>query len=410
MESFQKINSEKQKIKKVAKLYVLVVLALVLFSVGFIFGRVTDSTQQWYDLNDLTVQDLPNTMNHELFQIVWSYLNKDFVGKESIDPQKMFYGALSGFVAGTDDPYTVFMDPDQTKEFAEDINGQFTGIGAEIGIRSDRLTIIAPLPDSPAEKAGLMSGDKIFAIDNLDTTGMSIDKAVKLIRGPKGTNVTLIVMRGDDELLEIVIERDVIETKSMKWEFREDGLLYIELSAFYEDTTPLFNQMIKEAKGQLVKGIILDLRNDPGGLLTEANSVASRWVENGEVIAIEKFSDGRETIYRSKTKPDFNGIPTVILIDGGSASASEIVAGALKDYELATLIGEKTFGKGSVQELKVLPDGSSLKITTAAWYTPLNNSIDKIGIEPDIAVEYTIEDLENKYDPQLAKAVEFLAQ
>lgn len=408
MESFQKINLEKQKIKKVAKIYVWVVVVIAIFFLGFILGHVTDNKQRWYELNDLTTVDMPDTLNHDLFQVVWSYLNKDFVGKDSIDPQKMFYSALTGFVAGADDPYTVFMNPDQTQEFAEDINGQFTGIGAEVGMRNDRLTIIAPLPDSPAEKAGLMAGDKIYAIDNLDTTGMSVDKAVKLIRGPKGTVVTLIVMRNDDELLEISIERDVIETKSMKWEFRNDGILYIELSAFYEDTTPLFNQMIKQAKNYNITGIILDLRNDPGGLLTEANFVASRWVDNGQVIAIERFSDGREIIYRSKNTPDFKNIPTIILIDGGSASASEIVAGALKDHNLATLVGEKTFGKGSVQELKLLPDGSSLKVTTAAWYTPNGNSIDKIGIEPDILVEYTAEDVQKKQDPQLEKALEML--
>lgn len=408
MESFQKINLEKQKIKKVAKIYVWVVVVIAIFFLGFILGHVTDNKQRWYELNDLTTVDMPDTLNHDLFQVVWSYLNKDFVGKDSIDPQKMFYSALTGFVAGADDPYTVFMNPDQTQEFAEDINGQFTGIGAEVGMRNDRLTIIAPLPDSPAEKAGLMAGDKIYAIDNLDTTGMSVDKAVKLIRGPKGTVVTLIVMRNDEELLEISIERDVIETKSMKWEFRNDGILYIELSAFYEDTTPLFNQMIKQAKNHNITGIILDLRNDPGGLLTEANFVASRWVDNGQVIAIERFSDGREIIYRSKNTPDFKNIPTIILIDGGSASASEIVAGALKDHNLATLVGEKTFGKGSVQELKLLPDGSSLKVTTAAWYTPNGNSIDKIGIEPDILVEYTAEDVQKKQDPQLEKALEML--
>ena len=400
---------EKRKIKKAVKIYIGVIVMLAIFGFGVLIGSVMDDDfRNAYNVDEITVQDLPNIFDQELFEIVWSHLNTDFLKKDDLDSQKMFYSAIAGFVSGAGDPYTVYFDPETTSEFLTDISGEFQGIGAEVGIRDDVLTIVAPLPGSPAEIAGILSGDKVYEIDGISTWDISLEKAVKLIRGPKGTQVTLLVLRDDETTIDIVVTRDTIEIKSVEWEFRDDGLVYVELNSFHQDTSDLFKQLVKEIKKNKPKGIIVDLRNNPGGLLSEANYITALWVPNGENIVLERFSDGREVVYKSKGSSALKNYPTVLLINGGSASGSEILAGALKDLDLATLIGEKTFGKGSVQELKHLPDGSALKVTIAEWLTPLGNSINEVGIDPDIEVELTAEDYLEEKDPQLDKAIEVL--
>lgn len=398
----------KTKTKKVIVIAILLIWFVVLFSAGYVFGKVTEGKIN-VKFNPFIYKqtELPAIFQNSLIRQVWTILKTDFVDKDKIDDKKLFYGALAGFVSGADDPYTVFFDPDLTKDFESQVSGKFEGIGAEIGLKDGILTVVAPLPGTPAARAGLLAGDKIYSIDGKETVGMSLDQAIKLIRGPQGTKVTLLVMRGDDEPRAIEILRDVIEIESVKWRFRGDGIAYVELNSFNSDTMDLFKKFIAEFKTRKIKGIVFDLRNDPGGLLDTAIDVSSLWLTD-KLVVIEKFGDGRETRYESDGNAVFKNYPTVVLINNGSASGSEIVAGAFQDYKIATLVGQKSFGKGSVQELRKMPDGSSIKVTVAKWLTPNGRTIDREGIEPDVKVEITKEDAAKKIDTQLNKAIAIL--
>lgn len=351
---------------------------------------------------------LSEDVDFNLFWKVWDLLHKEYVDKGKINEKEMFYGAIYGMTAALKDPYTVFMDPKNTKEFADDLAGTFEGIGAEIGIRKDVLVIIAPLANMPAEKAGLKAGDKIYAINGVSTAGIMVDEAVNKIRGHKDTEVTLTISRdGLSKAKDVKIKRGVIIVKSVITEMRSDKIFVIKVSNFNNDTSNLFNQAVSEVVKLNPKGIILDLRNNPGGYLDTAVEVASEWVEDG-VIVTEKFTEEKKNEYLARGRARLKDFSTVILVNQGSASASEIVAGALKDKNKATIIGKKTFGKGSVQTMEDLPDGSSVKITVAKWLTPNGDCINEQGIAPNVEVELTEEDYNNLKDPQLDKALEIL--
>ncbi len=402
------LNKNKKITKKIVITLVVIAFIFLFYMAGYISGKLGEGKIE-LKVNPQLYQetDLPEMFSGTLLQQIWSVIKTDYVDQENIDEKELYYGALKGFVAGVGDPYTVLLDPETAKEFDQQISGEFEGIGAEIAIKDGIVTVVAPLPDTPADKAGLLAGDKIYAVDGTEVIGMSLDKVVRMIRGPKGTEVTLLIVRGDDEAKELIIARGVIELKSVKWSFRPDGLAYIELNSFNGDTTDLFNQAAAEIVAKKPKGIILDLRNNPGGLLDTAIDICSFWLDS-EVAVIERFGDGRETEYKTENKSPLKGFPTVVLINKGSASGSEILAGAFQDYGIATTVGEQSFGKGSVQVLKKLPDGSSIKVTIAKWLTPKGTSINDQGIAPDVAVEITKEDFDNKKDPQLDKAVELL--
>lgn len=349
-----------------------------------------------------------SSFDFNLYWEVWDRLKKDYVDKNKISDEDMFYGSLRGLASSMGDPYTVFMDPEEVKEFLGDMSGSFEGIGAEIGMRHDIITIIAPLSGMPAEKAGLRSGDRVYEINGESTLGLSVDAAVKKIRGPKDSEVTLTVIRDDeDKPLDITITRGLIVVKSVKTEMRADGILIITVSNFNDDTLSLFKEAMQETLLKNPKGIILDLRNNPGGYLDTAISMASAWVPEGPVV-IEQFGEGRREEYFSSGGAPLQDFKTVVLINGGSASASEIVAGALRDYKRATLVGDQSFGKGSVQGLRDLSDGSSLKVTVAQWMTPAGDYINDKGISPNIVIELTKEDINADLDPQLDKAIELI--
>jgi carboxyl-terminal processing protease len=351
---------------------------------------------------------LSTDVDFNLFWQVWDSLKSQYVDQDKLSDKKMFYGAIKGMVAAVGDPYTIFMDPKIAKEFSNDLAGTFEGIGAEIGIKNDILTIIAPLSDMPAEKAGLRTGDKILAIDGTSTAGMFVDEAVNLIRGPKDTKVTLTIAReGVSGVKDYVLTRGTIIVKSVRTEMRKDGVFDINITNFNEDTTALFKEAVQKAIDANPKGIVLDLRSDPGGFLDTAIEVASEWVQNN-IVVIEKQGDGTKNENLSRGRARLKGYSTVVLVNGGSASASEIVAGALKDYDLATIVGEKTFGKGSVQTLDNFSDGSSVKITVAKWLTPLGHSINEEGIEPDVVVPLTVADYNANKDPQMDAAIKIL--
>lgn len=345
-------------------------------------------------------------LDFNLYWEVWDSLKTNFVDKNLISDRDLFYGSLRGLAEASGDPYTIFMDPEESNDFDNDLAGTFEGIGAEIGLRNDIVTVIAPLEGAPAEEAGLRAGDKIYAVDGESTIGRRVNEVVKMIRGPKGTDVTITYIRDDEKPQDLVIRRSVIIVKSVKTERRDDGIFIIRISNFNNDTEALFGEAVRTALLERPKGIILDLRNNPGGYLETAVNLASEWVAEGPIVA-EQFNNNRRNEFPSTGRARLKDFPTVVLVNGGSASASEILAGALRDYKKATLVGETTFGKGSVQAIHDLSEGA-LKVTVAKWLTPAGDYIDEKGIEPDVVVELTRDDVNNNRDPQLDKALELL--
>ncbi|OQB44578.1 MAG: Carboxy-terminal processing protease CtpB precursor [Parcubacteria group bacterium ADurb.Bin159] len=345
-----------------------------------------------------------------LFEEVYSAIKTQYI-VPSVDDDTLYYGALEGMVNGLEDPYSVFLKPDLAKMFEEDISGNFEGVGMEIGIKNNQLTVIAPLPGTPAERAGLRTGDEIYAIDGEATAGLSIDMATLLIRGKKGTPVTLTIWReGWETLKDIEIIRDTIKIQSVKWEKKTPTIAYLRIVHFSENTLEEFEEAVEALNPASLKGIILDLRNNPGGYLDTAVDIAGWWVEENkeEIVVSSKNNIHQIQSYKTKSRGNFANLKTVVLINNGSASGAEILAGALQDWGKATLVGETTFGKGSVQVLIPMADGSALKLTAAYWYTPKDRSIEKMGIEPDIKIEFTEEDYLKEKDPQLEKAMEIL--
>jgi carboxyl-terminal processing protease len=353
----------------------------------------------------------PEDVDFSLFWEAWHTLEENFVDSEEIDYQKMIYGAISGMTEALEDPYTVFMTPEDLKIFEEDVAGEFEGVGMEIGIRDDQLTVIAPLEGTPAEKAGLRAGDKIIKIDDKETRDLPLDIAVKYIRGPKGTEVTLTIFReGWSEPKEFIIIRDVIEVPSLKWELVEGNIAYLKLYHFTQAARYDFNIAALEILNSPAEKIILDLRNNGGGFLQVAQDIAGWFLKEGEVVTIEDTgSEEEEKSYRTEGPARLLPYPAVVLINEGSASASEILAGALRDNRGIKLIGQDSFGKGSIQELEELSKGG-LKITIARWLTPKGELIADKGLEPDIKVEMTDQDYEQDRDPQLDKAIEVIKE
>lgn len=350
------------------------------------------------------------------FWQVWNLLNDKFVSgttSDSVTEEERIWGAIEGLVGSYEDPYTIFLPPDDAAIFEEDISGNFSGVGMEVGIRDGIVTIIAPLPDTPAEEAGLLAGDVIVRIDKMSTEGMNIDEAVQLIRGEKETEVTLTIYReGFEEFLEVPVVRDTINIPTSKTEVRGDVFI-IYLYSFNAISEAEMQQALRRFVQSGTKKLILDLRGNPGGFLQSAVSISSFFLPVGKVIVREHFGeDDDEHVYRSYGRELGTFAPErmVVLIDEGSASASEIVAGALREHDVATLIGSKTFGKGSVQELVNLEGGSSLKVTVARWLTPDGISISEGGLAPDIEVERTPQDRIDGNDPQLDAAIEFLGR
>ena len=350
----------------------------------------------------------PQEVDFSQFWEVWGELEEKFVDRAAIDRKKLVYGAIGGLVKALGDPYTVFLPPRETKLFREDVRGSFGGIGAEIGIRKEVLTIIAPLKGSPAERAGLKAADKILKINATTTADLSLEEAVSYIRGPIGTEVTLTISREDEDTREVAITRETIVVPIIETSRKGDGIFSIHLLSFNGSSPLEFRRAIREFLIAGDKKLILDLRSNPGGFLDAAVDIASWFVPAGEVVAREKTADGSEVLYRSSGHRLLEDTPVVVLVDQGSASASEIVAGALRDARGAKLVGDKTFGKGSVQEVDDLSGGASLKITIAKWLTPKGTSINDKGLEPDIKVEVKKEDTEAGKDPVLEKGIEVL--
>lgn len=324
----------------------------------------------------------------ELFTDVLAIVKKSYV--EEVDTKKLVYGAINGMLTSLD-PHSSFMPPETYKEMKIDTKGSFGGLGIEITVKEGILTVISPIEDTPAFKAGIKAGDQILKIDDKFTKDLTITDAVKRMRGVKGTKVTLTIMReGFDKTKEFVLERDIIQVKSVKHKVLDDGYGYIRIAQFQEKTDDDLEKALQalQADQKPLKGLVLDLRNDPGGLLDQAVRVSEHWIDEGKLIVYtegrEKDSQMRFTYRRGHKQPDY---PIVVLINSGSASASEIVAGCLQDHKRAVVMGTQSFGKGSVQTIIPLADNSGLRLTTARYFTPSGRSIQAKGITPDIVAE-----------------------
>lgn len=391
------------------KLITILLIVVLSYAIGFKSGRsgVTFEPKEFKIVNQ---SEQPKEVNYQLLWDALNVLNTKYIDKP-VDQQKVLYGAIRGAIQSTGDPYTDFFEPKANEAFKTDLKGSFDGIGAEIGKRNDQIVVVAPLDGTPAKKAGIQAKDVILEVNHESTAGWSVEQTVSKIRGKKGTEVVLLVAReGKDAPFEVKLVRDTIAVKSVKLEYKDvngQKIAVLTVSKFGDDTKPLFTQAVNDILTSGAKGIILDLRNNPGGYLQTSVDLGSAWIKAGDIVVTEAKSTGEKEEYKSTGNARLsNGLKTVVLINGGSASASEILAGALHDHGLAKLVGEKSFGKGSVQELVELKDGSAVKVTIAKWITPSGKNLNKDGLVPDVESKLTEEDVNAGKDPQMDKALE----
>lgn len=365
----------------------LVIAFLFVLGAGYILGTTVTNGRQKLDLNQ--------------FWQVYDIINRRFVG--SIDQSKASEGAVAGLVQSLGDPFSMYLPAQARKDLDNELKGQFEGIGAELTQKDGLITIVAPLDGSPASTAGLKAKDIILKIGDESTSGMIVDEAVSKIRGPKGTTVTLEVARPKvSDPIKLTITRDAIHVKSVDVKMLDGNIGFLEIRQFGDDTVELVKKGVAELAKSQPKAVIIDLRNDPGGYLDAVAPIAGQFIAPNVVVK-ERYKDGRIELIRSTDVPVMPNTPLFILVNGGSASAAEILSGALQDYKRATLVGQKTFGKGSVQDIIPLKAGAALRLTIAEWLTPNDRQISKKGIDPDVVVEG---DKESDSDPVLAKALE----
>jgi carboxyl-terminal processing protease len=399
--------------KHIALLVLGGVIALTFFNLGFHTGE-KQLSQAIVNIENTTAGQ-PAHVDFAPFWKTWNLINEKYVPASStlktINDQEKVWGAIRGLTNSLGDPYTVFFPPVESELFESDIRGNFEGVGMEVVAKEGAIIVVSPLKNSPAARAGVLAGDKIIKINNTETANLSTEDAVQLIRGPKGSQATITVLRKDHVApFDIKITRDIINIPTINTKELDGGIFVIELYNFSEQSPNLFRNALREFIISHDDKLILDLRGNPGGYLEAAIDMASWFLPSSKVVVKEDFGSTSEPkIYRSKGYDVFNdNLKFVILVDQGSASASEILAGALAEQGKAVLVGDKTFGKGSVQELINITPQTSLKITIARWLTPNGLSISQNGIEPQYVVKYTLDDKENGRDPQLTKALEIL--
>lgn len=352
--------------------------------------------------------DLPPV---QTFWDVFSYVEANYYGDGRKKSDELCYAAISGMLGALGDRYTRFLDPDQNKQMQEDNRGDFEGIGAKLEMKESQVRIAQPLEDSPAKAAGIRKGDVIVKVDGKPTQGLELEDVVKMIRGPRGTSVTLTIKRIDAaDTFEVTIVRKVITSPIVEWRVEDESskIGYIQLSQFNEKSDLLFDKALTDLESKGMRGLILDLRGNPGGLLDVAIEIGSRLIDKGDIVVIQD-KGGRQSRYGVQSQQQNHRLyPLVVLIDGSSASASEIIAGAIQDHKAGTLVGTDSFGKGKVQTIMSLPDGCAVVITTAKYFTPSLRDVDKLKIHPDVVVEPSDDDIKNDVDSQLNKAVEIL--
>lgn len=416
------------------------VLFFIVFFVGYFVGtQKVNFDWRNYKPNITIVNKEPpssaSLVDFNLFWSVWDKLASNYYNPSAVDSQKLLYGAISGMVSSMGDPYTVFLPPQQQTSFQQQLAGQFTGIGAELGMKDSHIVIVAPLDGSPAMKAGIKAGDTIAAVDGKATDGWNLQQAVDKIRGPKGTQVTLTIIHKDSKnTTDIQITRDVITVKSVVGWVKQvkdvdgvnlkngplatDSILYVRLSQFGDNTNTdwqsLINSLAPKIKSDNVKGIILDLRNNPGGYLTDATFIAGEFLPEGTPVVMEEAASGERTTLSVTRKGQLTdtSIPMAVLINKGSASAAEIVSGSLKDNNRAKLVGDGSFGKGTVQEALDLGSGAGLHVTIAKWLTPdgtwVGNGVNGTGLTPDVKI--ALDPKDPTHDTQLEQAIQTLLQ
>jgi len=355
-------------------------VAPLILTVVFVLGIIMGTVMVRYSQADNEIYD-----NLKVFSEVLSLVQKNYV--EEVDSKELIYGAIKGMLNNLD-PHSSFMTPDMYKEMQVDTKGEFGGLGIQIGVKEKMLTVIAPIEDTPAYKAGIKAGDHILKINGDKTQDMTLTDAVEKMRGPKGTPVTITIMRDDFvQPQDFTLTRDIIKIKSVKFKIMDNDIGYVRVSQFQENTYDDLQKAMKEFDDKKVKSIILDLRNDPGGLLNMAVDVSGTFLPNNKLVVYIKGRNGEKDEFFTKDSDPETKRPMVVLVNEGSASASEIVAGALQDWGRAVVMGTQTFGKGSVQTVIGLSDGSGLRLTTAKYYTPKDRSIQNTGIKPDIEVK-----------------------
>lgn len=395
-------TTERTKKRKFGKSAISILFGIAIFTLGFGLG---DGSIRFGGVATQNV-DLPSALDYSSVDEVYDSLRLSFDGELNVTA--LLDGLKSGLTAAADDPYTEYLNEEQIKEFNEGLNGTFSGIGAELSQEDNAVVIVAPIAGFPAAQAGLLPNDVIVEIDGESAIGISVFDAVKKIRGPEGSDVVLKILRASDVEIEFTITRAQIKIASVEYKMASETIGLITISRFSEDTTKLTREAAAVLKRQGATGVILDLRNNPGGLLDAAVDVSSIWLPKGTTVLREKRGNNVIRTFSAKGNPAFGSMPTVVLINEGSASASEIVAGALSDNGAATLIGVTSFGKGSVQQIDNLHGGGALKVTIARWYTPNDKNIDKEGLTPDKEVQRTAEDYANERDPQLDAALNLL--
>lgn len=394
------------KIRPLAKLFITIIGISVIFGLGYGIGNGDLSLVRLANRQSPISDDLPENLDYSSVEQVYDSLRVSYDGE--LKTENLIKGLKQGLAQASGDPYTEYLSSEETEDFGEQLSGSFTGIGAELSKDKEAIVVVAPLAGYPAEKAGVRPKDIISKINDESTFNMTITEAVNKIRGPKDSKVTLTVIRGGTQELKFEITRDQISIPSVTNEILEGNIGYIKISRYGEDTADLTRQAALTMKQANVKGIILDLRNNPGGLLPASVDVSSLWLDKGQTVLDEKRGGKTVKTYSASGNKLLGDIPTIVLINEGSASASEITAGALKDHGKARLLGTKTYGKGSVQQLVDLRDQDLLKVTVGRWFTPGGKNIDKEGIEPDEKVERSEEDFKAERDPQKDKALELL--
>ncbi len=395
---------------------IIILLILAAIGSGFLIGRSTSLNTQATSISSSTKTTIingdsgqPRTVDFDQFWTVWRMIHDDFVDQDKIKDPELVYGAIQGMVNAVGDPYTVYFKPKDSQNFSQQISGAFGGIGIEIGMRKNIVTVIAPIKNTPAERAGLRAGDQILKIDNQSTENFGIDDAVDKIRGKVGTVVTLLIYRdGLEKPVVYSIKRETIKIPAVNWTMQDDNTAVLSIYVFNKNVDDEFKKAAREITESNAKRIVLDLRNNPGGLLDSAVTIASYFMDEKSPVLFERFGDGKEQRYYTEKNGLLKNMPLVILINKGSASASEILAGDLRDVRHAKVLGETSFGKGSVQIVNDLSDKSSVKITIAKWFTPNGTSINETGVIPDVTVLRASDDFENNKDPQLNKALELV--
>ena len=401
--------SKNKHLNKYTVIFISLLAVAGIFYGGFFYGQ-NQKQANGKEFNIINQEaGKPPEVDIAPFWTAWNTVSSKYVSAKDLDGQKMVWGAVEGMVKSLGDPYSVFFPPQENKEFKDTIRGDFGGVGMEIGTKGGTVMVISPLKGTPAERAGIKAGDKILKIGDKITLDMTAEEAARLIRGEKGTAVKLLLLpKGEEKTKEVTLIRDTIIVPILETEEKPGGIFLIKLYSFSGNSTNEFRNALRKFVYSGNSKMIIDLRGNPGGYLESAVDASSWFLPIGKTVVREKFGNGEENLFKSKGYNIFDNLPLAILVNEGSASASEIMAGALREHDVAKLVGAKTFGKGSVQELIEITPQTSLKITIAKWLTPSGISISDQGLEPDFKVEITKKDIELENDPQMEKAVEIV--